>query len=119
VYGQKISYSGPLFSSHQIKDASMVCSFTHGEGGLMAREGGELTGFVIAGADRQWHSADARIEGEMVWVSSREVPNPVAVRYGWAPDPKCNLVNGAGLPASPFRTDDWPSALHAPNLRSK
>ena len=67
---------------------------------------GELSGFVIAGADKEWHWAKARIAGEQVVVSSPDVKSPVAVRYAWADNPKCNLYNGAGLPASPFRTDD-------------
>ena len=72
----------------------------------MARDG-ELRGFAISGADQKWFWAKARIEGDQVVVSSPEVKSPVAVRYAWAENPDCNLYNGAGLPASPFRTDDW------------
>jgi sialate O-acetylesterase len=72
----------------------------------LVAHGGELKGFVIAGADHQWVDASARIEGSQVIVSSPEVKSPVAVRYAWADNPACNLFNGAGLPASPFRTDD-------------
>ena len=68
---------------------------------------GELSGFVIAGADKEWHWAKARIAGEQVVISSPDVKSPRAVRYAWADNPKCNLYNGAGLPASPFRTDTW------------
>ena len=67
----------------------------------------ELKGFVVAGSDRQWQPASARVEGNAVIVSSAEVKAPVAVRYAWENLPACNLYNGAGLPASPFRTDDW------------
>jgi sialate O-acetylesterase len=67
-----------------------------------------LSGFAIAGNDRKYHWAEARIEGDTVVVSSPDVPVPVAIRYAWAGNPTCNLVNAAGLPASPFRTDDWP-----------
>ena len=66
-----------------------------------------IQGFAVAGADRKFVWADAKIEGDRVVVSSAEVTKPVAVRYAWANNPQVNLVNSAGLPASPFRTDDW------------
>jgi len=81
--------------------------FLHTGTGLEAREG-VLRGFSIAGTDRKFHWANARIEGENVVVSSPGVLSPVAVRYAWAGSPDCNLYNKEGLPASPFRTDDWP-----------
>ena len=71
-------------------------------------EEGKLVGFQIAGADKVWHWADAVTDGDEVVVSSPEVAHPVAVRYGWADNPVCNLFNSDGLPAYPFRTDDWP-----------
>ncbi len=77
--------------------------------GLAARDGKPLEGFVIAGADRAFVPAQARIEGDRVIVWSESVPDPVAVRYAWADNPACNLTSGADLPASPFRTDDWPA----------
>ena len=88
-----------------------MLTFTHA-GGLIAADsanvkGGQLCGFVIAGADKVFHVARARIDGTAVIVSSEQVPQPVAVRYAWAFNPVCNLYNAAGLPASPFRTDDW------------
>jgi sialate O-acetylesterase len=70
----------------------------------------ELEGFAICGEDRNWAWADAKIEGDSVIVWSDQVPAPVAVRYAWADNPTGNLYNGAGLPASPFRTDDFPAA---------
>ena len=73
-----------------------------------SRTDGELKGFVIAGEDRKFVFAEARIDGDTIIVSSPQVPKPVAVRYGWADLPQVNLFNGEGLPASPFRTDDWP-----------
>ncbi|HEV7402705.1 MAG TPA: hypothetical protein VGO11_07270 [Chthoniobacteraceae bacterium] len=107
VYDRKIaSWSGPLPSGHQIEGGSVLISFAHADGGLIAKDG-ELKGFAIAGADRKWVKATAKIEGGRVIVSSPEVKEPAAVRYGWANNPDCNLYNGAGLPASPFRTDDW------------
>ncbi len=74
--------------------------------GLKARSG-EIEGFAIAGDDRKFVWANAQIAGETVVVRSDAVREPAAVRYWWAANPKCNLVNAAGLPASPFRTDDW------------
>jgi len=69
--------------------------------------GAKLTGFLVAGDDQKFVAADAKIEGKTVVVSSRQVPNPVAARYAWADDPQCSLYNKAGLPAPPFRSDDW------------
>ncbi len=106
VYGQKIATSGPLPARHQVRGSEVLLSFKHTDGGLVAK-GGELKGFVVAGEDKQWKSARARIEGDKVIVSSTDVKQPVAARYGWENWPTCNLYNGAGLPASPFRTDDW------------
>ncbi|MBI5800524.1 MAG: sialate O-acetylesterase [Verrucomicrobia bacterium] len=106
VYGQKVATSGPLPAGHQVRGSEVVLSFKHTGGGLVAK-GGELKGFVIAGADKQWQPATARIEGDKVIVSSAAVKQPAAARYAWENWPTCNLFNGAGLPASPFRTDDW------------
>ena len=108
VYGEKVpAISGPLPAGHKISGGEIVLSFKHTNGGLVAK-GGALKWFVVAGADKQWKPATARIEGDKVIVSSAEVPKPVAVRYAWSDNPDCNLFNGAGLPASPFRTDNWP-----------
>jgi sialate O-acetylesterase len=74
----------------------------------VAKGGGQLKGFSICGADRKFKWADALIDGNAVIVSSGKVPAPVAVRYGWAANPVCNLFNAEGLPAVPFRTDDFP-----------
>ncbi len=106
VYGQKVATSGPLPAGHQVRGSEIVLSFKHTDGGLTAK-GGELKGFVIAGADQQWKPATARIEGDKVIVTSADVKQPTAARYAWENWPTCNLFNGAGLPASPFRTDDW------------
>ena len=116
MYGQTVaSISGPLFARAEVKGSEVVCSFTHADQGLVAK-GGELTGFVIAGADQKWMPAQAKIAGSTVIVSSPDLKAPAAVRYAWAADPACNLFNGAGLPASPFRTDtfDIPAAVAAP-----
>jgi len=114
VYGKKVpAVSGPLPAGHEIRGGEISVAFKHTDGGLVAKDG-ELAGFVVAGSDKQWKPARARISGSDVIVSSAEVANPVAVRYAWAPNPVCNLFNGAGLPASPFRTDDWPVDESAP-----
>lgn len=108
VYGKVIVCSGPVFRSMSIRGDAIVVEFDHTADGLIARGSGELQGFAVAGADRRFVWADARIEGDTVVVSSPQVAEPVAVRYAWADNPVCNLYNSAGLPASPFRTDDWP-----------
>jgi sialate O-acetylesterase len=110
AYGEKdVVFSGPAYrkDSLQVDGRKARVRFDHVGGGLVAR-GGKLKGFAIAGKDRKFVWATARIEGDSVFVSSREVAEPVAVRYGWANNPDCNLYNEEGLPASPFRTDDWP-----------
>ncbi len=109
IYHQKLpAYSGPLPADHEIKANTIVLNFTHTQGGLKAHgEPAVLKGFEVAGADRVWKPAEARIVGNQVVVSSSEIPTPAAARYGWAPNPECNLFNGAGLPASPFRTQAW------------
>jgi sialate O-acetylesterase len=107
TYGKDVVASGPLVKSSRQEGGKIVVEFNYIGGGLAARDGGKLTGFAIAGADKKFVWADARIVGDTVVVSSPAVPAPVAVRYAWAFNPPCNLVNKAGLPASPFRTDDW------------
>lgn len=110
VYGLKdVVPSGPLYKGCKVEGSQVRISFDHLGGGLVAR-GGVLKAFSIAGADRKFLWANARIEGDTVVVSSPEVSDPVAVRYGWADNPPCNLYNQAGLPAAPFRTDDFPAA---------
>lgn len=109
AYGQEVVYSGPLYQSMAVEGHSIRLWFRHLGGGLVARGGGPLRGFAIAGADRKFVWAEACIEGETVVVHSDQVPEPVAVRYAWANNPEgCNLFNQAGLPAPPFRTDNWP-----------
>jgi sialate O-acetylesterase len=109
AYGDKDEYSGPLYRDVKFDGAKAIISFTHVGGGLEAKDG-PLTGFIIAGADKKFVAADAAIQGDTVVVSSPAIAAPASVRYGWAdnPVPTLNLWNKAGLPASPFRTDDWP-----------
>lgn len=118
VYGKDIATSGPLPAGHEIKDNAVVVKFSHTDGGLVAK-GGDLKGFVLAGEDKQWHDAQGKIDGEKVIVTSADVPHPVALRYAWKDNPDCNLYNGAGIPATQFRTDDWPLALVAAPVAKK
>jgi sialate O-acetylesterase len=105
-YGKQVEYSGPVYREMKREGNQIRLLFDYAEG-LEAR-GGKLKQFAIAGADKKFVWADAKIDGDVVVVSSPEISEPVAVRYAWAHNPAgCNLYNGAGLPASPFRTDDW------------
>ena len=104
AYGEKIEYSGPVFSKLKVKGGKAVLSFDHLGGGLVAKDGA-LKGFTIAGADKKFVAAEAAIVGDTVVVSSADVKEPVAVRYGWTNIPEVNLFNKADLPATPFRTD--------------
>jgi sialate O-acetylesterase len=106
-YGKEIIYSGPIYKSMAVNGKEITLSFEHVNGGLKAHGSDELKGFSIAGADKKFYWADAKIVGETVVVSSAKVTDPVAVRYAWAINPVCNLCNKADLPASPFRTDQW------------
>jgi sialate O-acetylesterase len=107
AYGEKITASGPLYRSMKVKGNRAVLSFDNVADGLEAR-GGRLRGFSLCGEDRKFVWANAEIDDDKVAVSSPLVARPVAVRYGWADYPVVNLFNRAGLPASPFRTDDFP-----------
>ena len=108
VYGDPVEYSGPEFRRATPEGNQLRVWFDHADG-MQARGGGALTGFTIAGADKKYVTAEARVEGNTIVVSSPEVASPVDVRYAWDADPVCNLVNRAGLPASPFRSDQpWP-----------
>jgi sialate O-acetylesterase len=130
VYGQSIPYSGPLYESMTVEGDKIRLRFKYAEDGLVAQDlpaqyevrrtaketaplvrnspESELEGFAICGEDKKWVWADAKIDGETVLVWSDEVKAPVAVRYAWSDNPTCNLSSKAGLPASPFRTDDFP-----------
>lgn len=115
TYGRDLVGSGPRFRKQHIKSNRIVLEFDSIGSGLMTAKPGKLNAFAIAGADRQWHWAEAEIVGDTVVVSSPKVPKPAAVRYAWATNPSQRnlLYNREGLPASPFRTDDWP--LFDPN----
>ncbi len=106
AYGEKVEASGPIFEKATFEDGKALVSFTHLGGGLTAK-GDKLTGFLLCGADKKWHRAEAVIEGEKVVVTSAKLAKPMAVRYAWERNPECNLFNKEGLPASPFRSDDY------------
>lgn len=107
AYHEKIVYSGPIYKKMKVKGDKAVLSFDYVGSGLEAR-GGALKGFAICGPDKKFVWANAEIVGNTVVVSSPNVKEPVAVRYGWADFPVVNLWNKDGLPASPFRTDNFP-----------
>jgi sialate O-acetylesterase len=91
-----------------IEGNAIRVKFSHLGGGLVAKGGGPLKWFEIAGVDKKFVSAEAKIDGDTVVVSNPEVTSPVAVRYAWVNFPDgCNLFNAAGLPAAQFRTDNW------------
>jgi sialate O-acetylesterase len=107
AYGERLTHSGPAFRRARFSKGKATLYFDHVGQGLQVR-GKSLTGFQICGTNREWVWADARIDGRRVVVSNPQVPEPVAVRYGWSDFPVVNLYNVDGLPASPFRTDNFP-----------
>jgi sialate O-acetylesterase len=105
-YNENIEYSGPLFDKATIEGNTITISFTHTGSGLTTNDGEPPTEFAIAGEDKKFVWANAKIEGDKIIVWSDEIPNPKYVRYAWADNPAFpNLYNKDGLPASPFRTD--------------
>ncbi|MBI5863297.1 MAG: beta galactosidase jelly roll domain-containing protein [Planctomycetes bacterium] len=106
-YGRDVECSGPLYKSMAVEGGKIRLHFDHIGGGLVARDG-ELREFTIAGADKKFVAAQAKIDGDSIVVSSPEVKSPLAVRFGWTDTSTPNLFNKAGLPASTFRTDEWP-----------
>jgi sialate O-acetylesterase len=133
TYGKKLEFSGPVFVGAEFAGGKAIVRFNNTAGGLTSKTlpashqpdtlkpewkplirnspNSQVEGFALAGSDRQWVWADARIAGDSVLVSAPTVLNPVAVRYAWSDFPICNLYNGAGLPSAPFRTDGWPWTL--------
>ncbi|MDR2563348.1 MAG: 9-O-acetylesterase [Prevotellaceae bacterium] len=107
-YGEKLTYSGPVYKSYKVEGNKIRIYFDSAER-LLPASGDRLKGFALAGPDHKFLWAEAFIDNDTktITVSCPEIEFPVAVRYGWADNPDCNLVNEAGLPASPFRTDDW------------
>ncbi|HEX8116424.1 MAG TPA: sialate O-acetylesterase [Pyrinomonadaceae bacterium] len=114
TYGMKLEKSGPLYDSFKVEGDRVRITFKHA-GGLKTRDGAAPAGFYVAGSDRKFVPAEARIEKGEVVVWSKDVPAPVAARYAWADNPTANLYNSDNLPASPFRTDDWPGVTAGHN----
>jgi sialate O-acetylesterase len=108
VYGQKLVARGPLVKKVEIADGHAKITFDCAGSKLAAKNGGTLKGFAMAGADRHFVWADAKLEGDSVVLTAPGIDQPEAVRYAWAGHPDCDLVNTEGLPAAPFRTDTWP-----------
>lgn len=109
TYKEEIAFSGPIYDNYRIEGNKIRIDFKYSDSGLKTKNKEQLKGFAIAGLDHKFHWADARIDGNEVIVSCEEVEIPLAVRYAWSNNPICNLYNADGLPASPFRTDDWQS----------
>ncbi|NJO90674.1 MAG: sialate O-acetylesterase, partial [Chloroflexia bacterium] len=107
VYKKECTASGPMYKSFKTEGNRIRISFENAGKGLATINEGEITGFAIAGNDRKFFWARAKIEGKDIVVYSNSVQTPIAVRYAWADNPDCNLINMEGLPAVPFRTDDW------------
>jgi len=131
TYGKQVPFAGPTYASMMVEGDSIRLTFTHVDGGLVAKPlpaeyaptsekpdvkvplvrnvpNSDLEGFVICGEDHVWKWANAKIDNGTVVVRADGIAKPVAIRYGWADDPICNLYNGVGFPAGPFRTDDFP-----------
>jgi sialate O-acetylesterase len=107
AYGENVEFSGPIYDSMSVADGKVRLRFKHLGTGLMVKDD-SLEGFTVAGDDRRFHPAVAKIEGDTIVVHSDQVQKPVAVRYAWLPYPHGSLWNRDGLPASPFRTDSFP-----------
>jgi sialate O-acetylesterase len=106
VYGKDILADGPVYQDFTVKGNKIIVNFETNGSSLSLRGDGPVTGFTIAGEDHKFVPAEAVIQGNSVVISSRQIKTPVAVRYAWADNPACNLVNEQGLPAHPFRTDN-------------
>ena len=108
VYHRKVEDSGPVFDSMSVEGTAIRIKFTHAEG-LKSSDGKPLGRFTIAGEDRKFVPAEAKMDGSSVTVSNAQIEHPVAVRYAYVNDPQgANLTNASGLPAAPFRSDTWP-----------
>ena len=112
AYGREIVAEGPRFAGWEPAGSGVRIFFTSAEG--LVAKGGEIRGVLLAGEDRRWHRGLAVIDGETVVAMAPEVPRPVAVRYLWGAALEAELFNGAGLPASPFRSDSWEGPFGGP-----
>ncbi|MEM7477384.1 MAG: sialate O-acetylesterase [Planctomycetota bacterium] len=113
-YGFDIAYQSPTYTGMEKSGSKIVLSFSHVDGGWRPFDIREPIGFAIAGEDKKFVWAKAKVgKGNTIEVWSDEVPNPVAVRYAWANNPVCNMFDNMNLPLTPFRTDDWPGVTAA------
>lgn len=112
-YGKEVAFSGPVYKSMKVKEGKVVLTFDYAEGGLQTPGDVPVKGVFIAGADARFYPATALIQGDKLEVCAAEVPNPVAVRYGYGQFFRVNLFNKAGLPATPFRTDRFAPDTYA------
>jgi sialate O-acetylesterase len=110
TYGLPIVHEGPVLTGHTVKDGKIILRFDSVGSGLMPARKGKLDAFALAGKNKVWHWSDAKIEKDLIVLSSPKVKTPLAARYAWAMNPSQRnlLYNKEGFPASPFRTDDWP-----------
>ena len=112
TYGREEACAAPEYSQMAVREGKAYLTFRPVQGSEAFAQNADIKGFSVAGTDHQWHTAKARTEGEgwmqRIVVECPEVPHPIAVRYAWADNPECNLTTVSGLPAGPFRTDDWP-----------
>jgi sialate O-acetylesterase len=109
AYGDRdLVVSGPAYQSMSVRGGTVTVTFTNIGSGLVSSDGLPLSGFAVAGSDRKFHWAEAKIAGDTVVLRCTAVESPIAVRYAWADNPLSNLANASGLPACPFRTDNWP-----------
>jgi sialate O-acetylesterase len=118
TYGMPVECSGPVYEGYEVSGNVVRIRFSSVGKGLVAK-GGKLEGFAVAGADRKFYWAEAKITGDCIELTCKEVERPIAVRYAWADNPVGNLFNAAGLPASPFRTDDWPGLTFGKTVRER
>jgi sialate O-acetylesterase len=108
TYGERLFYSGPLYRSMSVKGNKAIVSFKYADGGLVYKPLNGSSNFIIAGKDSNFFEAEVKVVGKTLVVYSQNVRHPVAVRYAWGNTEEATLFNKAGLPASTFRTDDWP-----------
>ena len=118
TYGMPVECSGPVYEGYEVSGNVVRIRFSSVGKGLVAK-GGKLEGFAVAGADRKFYWAEAKITGDCIELTCKDVERPIAVRYAWANNPVGNLFNAAGLPASPFRTDDWPGLTVGRTVRER
>jgi sialate O-acetylesterase len=118
TYGMPVECSGPVYEGYEVSGNVVRIRFSSVGKGLVAK-GGKLEGFAVAGADRKFYWAEAKITGDCIELTCKDVERPIAVRYAWANNPVGNLFNAAGLPASPFRTDDWPGLTFGKTVRER